>query len=212
MIGCSAGRPSRPVVGNGWPIGAFEPPPDRAHSIGAVAIPDRARSDLERRLEAHRQEPLAPAHRGPGPLPQPLRLRRGHPARRLRPAVVPPPVDRQPGEQVGLRHLAGQQRRLRELGAAQRLACGDGRGGHGLRVRPLSQRSECLGITPSTFRAPPLVATPTPEGIQNCKFKEHEGRQQNQHKLMATAHPTSSHKAGGSPEPGVEASLPSDDP
>jgi hypothetical protein len=55
VTGCSAGRLSRPIAGSGWPTGAFEPPPDRPHSIASVNIPDRAKSDLERRLEAHRQ-------------------------------------------------------------------------------------------------------------------------------------------------------------
>jgi hypothetical protein len=51
-----------------------------------------------------------------------------------------------------------QHRRLRGIGAAQRVLRRHRRGGHGLRLRPLPQRHQRLGITRSTFRAPALVS------------------------------------------------------
>jgi len=63
VIGCSAGRPQQPVGESAWPIGVFEPPPDRTHSIGAVNIPDARNPISSAALEAHRHRPLAPAHR-----------------------------------------------------------------------------------------------------------------------------------------------------
>ena len=55
MTEWSVGRPSRPAEPVGWLPGAFKLLPEPTHSIASVAIPERARADLERRLDAHRR-------------------------------------------------------------------------------------------------------------------------------------------------------------
>ena len=137
------------VVG---PRGATKAWPESSHSIIFVAIPERARLDLERRLEAHRKDRW-PTLRGarvrfrapyayiegtpPDSYDQPLfRLRwTGH--RDHRWAFALWLASKDDYERSILQWLAGRHCRR----------------GHGLRVRSLPQRRQCVEVTPSAFRA-----------------------------------------------------------
>jgi hypothetical protein len=121
-----------------------------------VATSERARLELERRLEAHRKDRW--------PTLKEARIRFHAPYAYVE-ATLPDGYDQPLFRLRWTGHrdnkwafaVSGQQGRLRAISPVQWLAGRHRRRGHGLRVRSLPQRRKCVEITPSTFRASPRV-------------------------------------------------------
>ena len=119
----------------------------RAMMESMAKPPDSTKTSLRQRLITRTPRNAGPRSADSTSATAAVRLRRRRPARRRQPAAVPAAL-RRIRQQLGLRDLPRQPRRLRRLLPAQRLPSRHPRRSPRLRLRPLPQRPHRLAPTP----------------------------------------------------------------